>query len=184
MADTEYRLAPMSATFVVLTVVVLALPAASLAGSLASGSVGLAVLAVLLAALDAWVWLRLRPRRFVLRSDSLEVIWPWRRRVLRAEHIGSAKTLTARELRAATGWAIRLGAGGLWGGFGWLWTSRRGIVQMYISRGTGLVWIECSAGRPWLVTPERPDEFVAQLLGLSTSPGAPGQGAVGPASAG
>jgi hypothetical protein len=33
------------------------------------------------------------------------------------------------------GWSMRVGAGGLWGGFGWLWTERRGIVQMYFQAG-------------------------------------------------
>jgi hypothetical protein len=34
---------------------------------------------------------------------------------------------------------------------------------MYISRLDGFVWIERGTERPWLVTPDRPDEFVAEL---------------------
>jgi hypothetical protein len=51
----------------------------------------------------------------------------------------------------------------LWGGFGWLWTQRRGIVQMYISRTDGLVWIERISDRPWLITPDEPENFVRAL---------------------
>jgi hypothetical protein len=34
---------------------------------------------------------------------------------------------------------------------------------MYVSRNRDLVWIELDSDRPWLITPERPDELV-QLL--------------------
>ena len=68
-----------------------------------------------------------------------------------------------QELRRDVGWGMRVGAGGLWGGFGWLWTSRRGIVQMYVSRLARFVWIERGKERPWLITPERAEEFVAAL---------------------
>ena len=68
-----------------------------------------------------------------------------------------------QELRREAGWCMRVGARGLWGGFGWLWTQRRGIVQMYISRTDGLVWIERVSDRPWLITPERPEIFVRVL---------------------
>jgi hypothetical protein len=58
---------------------------------------------------------------------------------------------------------VRVGAGGIWGGFGWLWTKRQGLVQMYISRTEGFVWIERAGARPWLLTPEQPEEFVRAL---------------------
>ena len=70
-----------------------------------------------------------------------------------------------QELRSEAGWCVRVGAGGLWGGFGWLWTQRRGIVQMYISRSDRLVWIERINDRPWLITPEQPEAFVQALSG-------------------
>jgi hypothetical protein len=40
---------------------------------------------------------------------------------------------------------------------------RRGIVPMYVSRPDGLVWSECAGGRPWLISPERPEAFVRAL---------------------
>ena len=68
-----------------------------------------------------------------------------------------------QEPRRDVGWGMRVGAGGLWGGFGLLWTARRGIVQMYVSRLDRFVWIERGKERPWLITPERAEEFVAAL---------------------
>ena len=50
-------------------------------------------------------------------------------------------------------------------GVGWLWTSRRGIVQMYISGRDRFVWIERTNGRPWLITPEEPEAFVRAASG-------------------
>jgi hypothetical protein len=67
------------------------------------------------------------------------------------------------ELRAMAGAGMRIGVGGLWGGFGWLWTTHRGIVQMYVSRTDGYVWIERGKQRPWLITPDDPDGFIRAL---------------------
>ena len=44
---------------------------------------------------------------------------------------------------------------------------------MYISRTDDFVWIERGAERPWLITPERPEEFV-DALGAAPLDG-PGQ---------
>jgi hypothetical protein len=66
-----------------------------------------------------------------VHAQALEVIWPLkRRRLLR-------KTLSVRQivpwaLRAETGWVAR-GLADL-GVFGWLWTERKGIVQVYLTR--------------------------------------------------
>ena len=66
---------------------------------------------------------------------------------------------------------MRVGGGALWGGFGWLWTQRRGIVQMYISRTDGFVWIERVGDRPWLITPAQPAAFVRALSSASKNEG-------------
>jgi hypothetical protein len=119
--------------------------------------------ALLLVAVYAWVWLRFRPTRFVVHSGVLEVVWPFKRRELRRDGISQVRLLERRDLRSVTGWGMRIGAGGLWGVFGWLWTRRRGIVQIYVSRTDRFVWIERANGRPWLITPEQPEIFVRAL---------------------
>jgi hypothetical protein len=110
-----------------------------------------------------WVWLRFRPSRFVVRPDVVEIVWPLKRREIPRDEISEVRMIDRRELRGEVGWCMRVGAGGLWGGFGWLWTQRRGIVQMYISRTDRFVWIERVSGRPWLITPDRPEAFVRAL---------------------
>lgn len=89
--------------------------------------------------------------------------WPLKRRVVPRDDIASVRILARESLKKDIGWGVRIGAGGLWGGFGWLWTKRRGVVQMYVTRTDRFVWIERRRGRPWLVTPERPDAFVRAL---------------------
>jgi hypothetical protein len=91
------------------------------------------------------------------------VIWPLKRRHLPRESIASARVIDRQELKREIGWGVRVGAGGIWGGFGLLWTKRRGVVQMYISRTDGCVWIERAGARPWLVMPEKPEDFVCAL---------------------
>ena len=160
----SFRLAPMSPLILVLTLVLLALPALFLAGAaLRRGP--LAVPGFVLVAIYGWVWLRFRPTHFVVRAEGLEIVWPLKRRQLRRQNISDVRLIDRQELRAKTGWGVRIGAGGLWGGFGWLWTERRGIVQMYISRTDGFVWIECADQRPWLITPEHPTAFARALSG-------------------
>jgi hypothetical protein len=158
----RFGLAPMCRFILVLTLVVAALPAAFLIGGMTGARV-LWVPALLLILIYAWVWTRFRPTAFVVHPRAFEVIWPLKRREVSREGITAVRLVGREELRRQVGWGMRVGAGGLWGGFGWLWTSRRGIVQMYFSRLDGFVWIERGGERPWLITPERPEAFVSAL---------------------
>lgn len=164
----RYRLAPMSPVIRVITVVLFILPAAFLAGML-TGRNGFAGPFVVISGIYAWVWFRFRPSAFVIHPAALEVVWPLKRREVSRQSILSVRRVDAQTLRTEIVGGARAGAGGLWGGFGWLWTKRRGIVQMYISRTDQFVWIERGHERPWLVTPERPDEFVRELSPTGSS---------------
>ena len=154
----------MSPVVLIVTLVLLALPitffVAILSGAFLHPSPGLLVLAVYL-----WIWLRFRPTRFVVYEHQLEVWWPLKRRLIARDSIVSVRLLDRNALKKEIGWGLRAGAGGLGGGFGWLWTKRRGIVQMYVSRTDGFVWIERRKERPWLITPEQPEAFVRALSG-------------------
>jgi hypothetical protein len=158
-AARSFRLAPQSTLLAGLSALLLALPVALLAAA-AAGPRELGLLALVFIALYAWIWLRFRPARFDVRDRGLVVRWPLKRREIARAGISHVEMLTPGALRERIGWGVRVGAGGLWGGFGWLWTQRRGVVQMYVSRADGLVWIERSGEKPWLITPERPEEFV------------------------
>ena len=157
-----FRLAPMDFLMRLLTLALLALPPLFLAIALL-GNRWLLGPAAFLVALYVWIWLWFRPTRFVVHPRVLEIVWPVRRRTIPREDVVAVRRLDKHELRREVGWAMRGGAGGLWGGFGWLWTQKRGIVRMYISRTDGLVWIERRDDRPWLITPERPEAFVRAL---------------------
>ena len=157
------RLARMSPLMLTPTLLFLAAPPALLVSALFARN-QLWVAALLLFAIDAWVWLRFRPSRFTVQGNGLEVIWPLKCRHIPRESILSVRVIDRQELKREIGWGMRIGAGGIWGGFGWLWTKRRGVVQMYVSRTDGFVWIERAGGRPWLLTPEEPEEFVRALL--------------------
>jgi hypothetical protein len=159
--EEYFRLAPMSPVILILTIGLLALPVVFLASAIFNRLFTLP--ALLLVAIYVWVWLRFRPTRFVVHPAGLDVEWPCKRRVLGRDTISAVRLVEARDLGAETGWCVRVGAGGLWGGFGWLWTARRGIVQMYVSRTDRFVWIERVNARPWLITPEQPEAFVRVL---------------------
>lgn len=85
------------------------------------------------------------------------ITWPLKYHEIPRESIVSVRLLDRDALREEIGWGVRIGAGGFGGGFGWLWTQRHGIVQMYVSRTDRFVWIERDHDRPWLVTPEQPE---------------------------
>ena len=145
-----------------LTVLLLVIPVLFLALS-AAGAYFLSLPALLLILIYAWVWLRFRPTNFMIYRDALEIIWPLKRRSIPRDEITAVRQVDGQELTREIGWGTRVGAGGLWGGFGLLWTRRRGMVQMYISRTDGYVWIERGQKRPWLLTPLQPEEFIRAL---------------------
>ncbi|TKS58976.1 MAG: hypothetical protein EWM72_02628 [Nitrospira sp.] len=142
----SFRLAPMSPLILTVTTVLLVLPLALFLGALFGGRF-LSVSALIVVGIYVWVWLRFRPRRLVVRDRSIEVIWPLKRRTIPRVDISNVRLLDREELRKKIGSGLRVGAGGLWSGFGWLWTKRRGIVQMYVSRTDCFVWIERKSGR-------------------------------------
>jgi len=162
----SFPLAPMSGLIWIVTAVLMAIPVAFIAAAMAGGRV-LIFPAACVVAIYLWVWLRFRPTRFVVHADRLEIRWPLKFRSIPRADIAEVRLVDKQVLRRETGWGIRVGAGGLWGGFGWLWTERRGIVQMYISRTDRFVWIERVSDRPWLITPADPAAFVRALCSAS-----------------
>ena len=63
------------------------------------------------------------------------------------------------ELKRRYGWQARVGVGGLWGGFGWLY-STKGWMEFYVSRMDGYVLMSRAEGRPLLLSPERAEAFL------------------------
>ena len=85
-----------------------------------------------------------------------------RARVVPAPEIAEAAIVSRDAFRREFGWGMRIGAGGLWGGFGWLYT-RKGLVDLYVSRTDRFVLVRRRTGRPLLLTPEADERFVATL---------------------
>jgi hypothetical protein len=167
-ASKSFALAPMSPAIWWFTLVLLLVAAVLIALAVLGKPPG-EVPALLVVAVYAWVWLGFRPQRFIVHADALEVIWPLRRRTIPRKRITGVRLIHRRELRSEIGWGIRIGAGGLWGAFGSLWTKRRGVIKFYISRTDGFVWIDCGDEPSWLITPERPAVFVRAMAAQAGS---------------
>ncbi len=146
----------MSRMIAVITYVLLAVPFVLFAA-------GLRGVAFLLAATYAVTWLFLRPTAFEITSEALEVVWPLRRARIPRSDIRGASIVRAADLCDEFGTLLRVGVGGLWGGFGLAWSSRGKHLGLYVSRQDAIVLVRCARARSLLITPERPEAFVATL---------------------
>ncbi len=158
-----YRLAPMSPEILVLTIVLLSLPLVFLALAAFWAMPLLLAPALFILVIYAWIWLLARPTAFVVQPRAIEITWPLKRQEIPRSDIQAVRIIDRQTLRREAGWGMRVGAGGLFGAFGYLWTTRRGLVRMFVSRTDRFVWIERRSERPWLITPDQPDAFVRAL---------------------
>lgn len=171
MQRITFPIAPMSTDIRIATTLLLLLPVGVAVAAFTTDP-RLALLAGIFSLLYAAVWLLGRPAAFIVDADAVEIVWPLRRRRIPRRAIVSARVMDRDGLKQETGAAVRVGAGGLWGGFGWLWSQRRGWVHLYLSSTSGMVWLECADGRPWLISPATPQAFVDALAsGASASQG-------------
>ncbi|MBK6515430.1 MAG: hypothetical protein IPG04_15245 [Polyangiaceae bacterium] len=81
-------------------------------------------------------------------------------RSLGLDEVERAEIVSAGELRDRYGLGMRIGAGGLWGGFGLL-AFRSVTFAMYVSRSDRFVLVWLRGQRPLMVTPDDPEVFVA-----------------------
>ncbi len=162
----SFEFAPMSGLILTLTVGLCLLPAAFIAGAtlqVSPASPILLPLGIGLAALYGAVWIYSRPTRFELHSSHLEIIWPIRRRRISLSEMQRVRSMSAREFRREYGGTARIGVGGLFGVFGWLWNRKLGLIDVYASRLDGWVVIERTKGHPLIITPRRAEAFVGAL---------------------
>ena len=147
------------------TVALLAIPAALIVARALGGRACLdGGGPVVLAIAYAIVWALCRPTRFELTPAGLCVVWPLRRRSVPWAEVADARALaTKHDVRAALGRSVRVGVGGLFGGFGWATSSRLGWIDLYVSRTDRLVLIEHHGRRPLLISPADPDGFVRSV---------------------
>ncbi len=162
---TRFALAPMSASMWAMTIVCWAIPIAMWTGTryapppvrdLMGWVVGLVVV------LYVFVALWMRPTAFYTDPDGLELVWPMRQRRIERSAIIRARVLDMAQLKSELGYMMRVGAGGLWGGFGYAKTAI-GMLELWVSRTDRIVYIECDQRKSLLITPEDPDRFVREL---------------------
>ncbi len=122
----RFALAPMSALMWVLTAVCFALPVVFIILR-TLWLVGAALLLLYLA-----VWLYWRPSHFEIGGRDLVIAWPLRRERIALSNIVRASVVSRHEFHRQYGRGVRVGVGGLFGQFGFSWTSR-GLVRTYIS---------------------------------------------------
>ena len=103
-----------------------------------------------------------RALHFEVGPAELRVRWPWRSEFVPRLVLAGAEVLSRREVKDRYGYAMRVGAGGLGGGFGLAWT-RQGFLRLYVSRIDRLVVVHCRNGRDWMITPADPERFVAAI---------------------
>jgi hypothetical protein len=120
------------------------------------------VLFLVVGLIYASVWFIWRPSRFEADARLLRIVWPVRAREIPRGDIERAQILDLRSFRDEYGNGMRIGAGGLWGGFGLLKT-RKATFSMWISRTDPLVIVWLHQARPLLLTPENPERFVEML---------------------
>ncbi len=164
--EQVFRLAPMSGLIRGLTLALLPLPIVFAALAWASGFALLFAPGAMIATLYAAIWLWFRPSGFAVTPDVLVLRWPLRTRSIPRSEIADVREISQAELRQEFGLLLRVGAGGLWGGFGLAWSSRGKHLGLWVSRhADGFVLVRCRGSRSQLLTPERPAEFVAALAG-------------------
>ncbi len=162
MEARRFLLAPKDVANTVLTVLVWCLPLGLLWAGWKQGLESLYLVLTLLA-IYATVWFYWRPGSFLVSAQGLEVIFPLRRRFTAASDITGCRLVSREEFKSHFGRAARVGAGGLWGGFGLLWTQHQGWVEFYVSRCDDFLLIERQNQKPLLISPERPEEMLAAL---------------------
>jgi hypothetical protein len=165
MGTRRYALAPMSASFAVLTLVLMGLPfvmawqAARAPPPISSLLYGVSGFVVFLFGVILF-WSR--PRAFELQDDALEIQWPLRQATIPLREITRVERVTFDAVRAEFGRGVRIGSAGLWGAFG-SYATGHARIRMYIPRYDELVLLRLSSGDPWLISPAHAGAFVQAL---------------------
>lgn len=159
----SFPLAPMSPFIKVLTILLWLLPLFFGLLAVVSHDWSTGIIFLFLIAIYGAVWLWCRPSHFAVERNYLEIVFPgWQRRIP-MQDISNIRIINQETFRQEFGWTIRIGVGGLWGGFGWLWTSRRGFLEFYISQVDRFILIERLTGNNLLITPENRSQFLETI---------------------
>jgi hypothetical protein len=165
MGSRRYALAPMSASFVALTLVLMGLPfamawqASRIPAPMSSLLYGVSALVVFLFTVILF-WSR--PRAFEVTDEALEIQWPLRLVKIPLREIARVELVTFDGVRAEFGSGMRVGVGGVYGAFG-SYVTHAARIRMYITRYDELVLVRVRSGDPWLIAPAHAGAFVQAL---------------------
>ena len=158
----SFALAPMSPLIKGITMGLWLLPLVFIGVAIASRQKLFGIVALLLILMYGGVWVWCRPSQFVLSPNQLTIVFPgWKRRIPMTD-ISSFRATSSAGFNQEFGLPVRIGVGGLWGGFGWLWTSRQGLIEFYVSRSQGFVLIDRAQGKTLLITPTDPQRMIEE----------------------
>ena len=105
----------------------------------------------------------MRPTHYAVDSRALTIVWPLRKYVVLRSGITRIRILDKSQIKKELGFALRIGVGGLFGGFGLLWSRRQGLIRFYITRLDDFVMIDRRNDRPLLITVDNPHSMVKEL---------------------
>jgi len=158
-----YRTPPMSGSIKVITYIMEAIPFLLVYFGFANHNPGLFIVAIFFILLIASVWLWMRPTHYAVDSRALTIVWPLRKYVVLRSGISKIRILDKSQIKKELGFALRIGVGGLFGGFGLLWSRRQGLIRFYITRLDDFVMIDRRNDRPLLITVDNPHSMVKEL---------------------
>jgi len=160
-----YKTPPMSGSIKVITYIIVALPIPLATFGFINHTPDLYKWSLFLILLSAGVWLWMRPTQYELDGRALTIVWPLRKYVVHRSSISRVRVLDRSEVKKELGSALRIGVGGLFGGFGLLWTRRQGLIRFYITRLDNFVMIDRCNGRSLLISVDDPRGMVKELGG-------------------
>ncbi len=132
--------------------------------AVANNEPALFIVAIFFILLMAWIWLWMRPTHYTVDSRALTIVWPLRKHVMLKSSISGVRILDKKQVKEELGLAIRIGVGGLFGGFGLLWTRKRGLIRFYITRLDNFIMIDRHAFRPLLISADNPQKMLKELV--------------------
>ena len=86
-------------------------------------------------------------------------------RVARGLYPEPHRVLGCHALEEGVGFAVRVGVGGLFGVFGWLYSSRLGWVRIYATNTGDWLLVRTREGRPLILSPADPEGVQRELGG-------------------
>jgi hypothetical protein len=153
----------MSASIRTITYVIAAIPFLLLCFGFRNNDPALFIIAFFFVLLLTAVWLWMRPTHYCADQKTLTIIWPLRKFTVLRSAIRRVRILDKNQVKNELGFAVRIGVGGLFGGFGLLWTRKRGLLRFYITRLDRFVMIDLRNGRSLLVTVDKPESMIKDL---------------------